>query len=77
MLQVELDSLSLTTAIGDETAFTDVVAEVQGQQLSSEIGIVDPSPDAMVIGIDINASVDGGSVIIGTADIDVTGIQLT
>jgi hypothetical protein len=30
----------------------------------------------MVTGIGINASVDVGSVIIGTADIDVTGIQL-
>jgi hypothetical protein len=39
-------------------------------------GEVDPSPDAIVTGIGMNVSLSTGSVIIGTATVDLTGIGL-
>ena len=40
-------------------------------------GEVDPSPDAIVTGIGMTCDLAVGTVIIGTANIDVTGIDLT
>jgi len=66
----------LNISQGEETAFTDVVAEPSGIGLTAEEGTVDPSPDATVVGIGLTASVALGSVIEADADVTITGIGL-
>jgi len=47
-----------------------------GQELTVEEGIVDPSPDATVIGIGLSASVAVGSLVEADANVSITGIAL-
>ena len=66
----------LNISQGEETAFTDVVAEPSGNGLTLAEGIVDPSPDATVVGIGLTASVAVGSVVEADANITTTGNAL-
>ena len=59
----------LNISQGEETAFTDVTPDITGQELTVEEGIVDPSPDATVVGIGLSASVAVGSVVQGDANV--------
>jgi len=73
----ELTGIQLSANLG--TAVLDAVSfiNVTGQQLTIEEGIVDPSPDATVVGIGLSAAVAIGSVVQGNANIDVTGISMS
>ena len=63
----------LNISQGEEFAFTNVVAEPSGTSLTIEEGIVDPSPDATVVGIGLTAGVALGSVIEADANVTITG----
>jgi hypothetical protein len=74
------DEWGATTTEWGGNAVTDVGiltnAAVTGQELTVEEGIVDPSPDATVVGIGLTASVAVGSVIEADANVTTTGNAL-
>ena len=74
---VDVTGISLSVNLGTSVITPNTIAQITGQSLNTQIGIVDPSPDAMVTGIGMTATVGVGSVVVATADIDVTGISLT
>ena len=69
-----------TTTEWGGSAVTEVgiltIASPTGIQLTAEEGIVDPSPDATVIGIGLTASVALGSVVEADANVTINGIGL-
>jgi len=73
----ELTGISLSANLG--TAVLDAVSfiDVTGEQLTIAEGIVDPSPDATVVGIGLSASVAVGTVVSAEANAYPTGQQLT
>ena len=73
---VDVTGQLLSATLNSVTAFTDVNIDITGQQLTSTLGNVDPSPDAIVVGIGMTASLAVGTVVIATADVNVTGQQL-
>jgi hypothetical protein len=50
--------------------------DLTGNGLTVEEGIVDPSPDATVVGIGLSASIAVGSVVEADANVSITGIAL-
>lgn len=52
------------------------IAAVTGNELTAAEGIVDPSPDATVVGVGLTAGVALGSVIEADANVTITGIDL-
>ena len=66
-------SANLGTAVLDAVSFIDVT----GNSLTIAEGIVDPSPDATVVGIGLSASVAVGTVVGGEANVYPTGQELT
>ena len=48
-----------------------------GIAMTADEGTVDPSPDATVTGIGFGMAVATGTVVIGTAETDITGIAMT
>ena len=67
----------LTLALDSVTPIANANIDITGEILTIEEGEVDPSPDATVTGIGMTCDLAVGTVIIGTADISVTGIDLT
>ena len=67
----------LTIAQGTVEAGINALVDLTGEILTITEGEVDPSPDATVTGIGMTCDLAVGTVIIGTADISVTGINLT
>ena len=63
----------LTAGIGSLTVTADANTDVTGESLSIAEGTVDPSPDATVTGIGISVALAVGTVVVGTADVPVTG----
>jgi hypothetical protein len=74
------DEWGATTTEWGGSSVTDVGiltnAAVTGIELTAEEGIVDPSPDATVLGIGLTAGVALGSVIEADANVTITGIGL-
>ena len=74
------DEWGATTTEWGGNSVTDVdiktFAEVTGNELTVEEGIVDPSPDAMVVGIGMTMTVSTGSVAKGDANVTTTGNAL-
>jgi hypothetical protein len=68
---------AMTIADGTAVLDANTFATVSGEAMTAEEGIVDPSPDASVTGIGMSATIGVGTVVVGTADIDVTGELLT
>ena len=64
-------------ALASVTAQANANIDITGEILTITEGEVDPSPDATVTGIGMTCDLAVGTVIIGTADISVTGIDLT
>jgi hypothetical protein len=77
LVDVSVTGISLSIDLGTSVITPNTIAQITGQSLNTQIGIVDPSPDAMVTGVGVTAAIGIGSVVIGTANVDVTGIQLT
>ena len=73
---VDVTGIQLTTSIGNEDAFTDVVVEVTGQSLSTAIGDVDAIAIYEVTGISLSANI-GSVTVQANADVNITGINLT
>ena len=66
----------LTLTLDSITIQANANIDLTGEILTIAEGEVDPSPDATVTGIGMNVSLSTGSVIIGTATVDLTGIGL-
>ncbi len=69
--------IQLSLTLDNVIATPNTLVDLTGTQLSLEEGIVDPSPDATVVGIGLSASLAVGSVIEANANIDVTGISMS
>ena len=67
----------LTLALDSVTPIANANIDITGEILTIEEGEVDPSPDATVTGIGMTCDLAVGTVIIGTANVDVTGTELT
>jgi len=67
----------LTLALDSVTSIANANIDITGEILTIEEGEVDPSPDATVTGIGMTCDLAVGTVIIGTANVDVTGTELT
>lgn len=67
----------LTLTLDSVTAQANADVSITGEILTVTEGEVDPSPDATVTGIGMTCDLAVGTVIIGTANVDVTGTQLT
>ena len=74
---VLLTGQELNAAEGTAVLDANTFAVVSGEAMTAEEGIVDPSPDASVTGIGMTATIGVGTVVVGTANIDVTGELLT
>jgi hypothetical protein len=68
--------IGLTANLGTVDAKPVTLVDLIGNELIVEEGIVDPSPDATVVGIGLTASIAVGSVIEANADVSITGIGL-
>jgi hypothetical protein len=68
--------IGLTANLGTVDAKPVTLVDLIGNELIVEEGIVDPSPDATVVGIGLSASIAVGSVIEANADVSITGIGL-
>jgi hypothetical protein len=68
--------IQINTSVGTVDAKPVTIAEPSGIELTVEEGIVDPSPDATVVGIGLTAGVALGSVIEADANVTITGIGL-
>jgi len=66
----------LNISQGDETITIDVSPVITGNTLNISEGEVDPSPDANVTGIGMTVALSVGTVVIGTANVGVTGQQI-
>ena len=67
----------LTLTLDSATAQANANIDITGEILTIAEGEVDPSPDATVTGIGMTCDLAVGTVIIGTANVDVTGTELT
>jgi hypothetical protein len=67
----------LILTLNSVTTQANADVDITGTNLIVEEGEVDPSPDATVTGIGMTCDLAIGTVIIGTANVDVTGTQLT
>jgi hypothetical protein len=79
---VQLNGISLTSSIGDETAFTDVVVDVTGSELTSTFASpsfsIQIDQDIFVLASEDQLDALVGSLsLTGNANIDVTGIELS
>ena len=74
---VSVTGQQLTLTLDSVTAQANADVIITGEILTIAEGEVDPSPDATVTGIGMTCDLAVGTVIIGTADISVTGIDLT
>jgi hypothetical protein len=77
VVDIDVTGIQSNIDLGTPIVTPNTIAQITGQSLNTQIGIVDPSPDAMVTGVGVTATASIGSVVIGTANVDVTGIQLT
>jgi hypothetical protein len=68
--------IGLTANLGTVDAKPVTLVDLIGNELIVEEGIVDPSPDATVVGIGLSASIAVGSVVEADANVSVTGIGL-
>jgi hypothetical protein len=75
-VQVDLTGIGLVANLGTVDAKPVTIASPAGIELIVEEGIVDPSPDATVVGIGLSASIAVGSVVEADADVSITGIGL-
>jgi hypothetical protein len=66
----------INTSLNSVTPLANANIDVTGQELNIAEGEVDPSPDATVTGIGMTIDLSLGTVIIGTAEVSVTGEQL-
>ena len=73
---LSLTGSQLNLSLGDETITATANVSISGQGLTAAEGIVDPSPDATVVGIGLTAGVALGSVIEADANVTITGIGL-
>jgi hypothetical protein len=73
---VSVTGQELTLTLDSVTVLANADVDITGEILTITEGEVDPSPDAIVTGIGMNVSLSTGSVIIGTATVDLTGIGL-
>ena len=74
---VSVTGQELNLTLDNVTSIIDVNIDINGEQLNVAEGTVDPSPDAIVTGIGMTCDLAVGTVIIGTANVDVTGTDLT
>jgi hypothetical protein len=74
--QVDVTGIGLIANLGTVDAKPVTIASPAGIGLTVEEGIVDPSPDATVVGIGLSASIAVGSVVEADADVSITGIAL-
>jgi hypothetical protein len=72
----EPTGIQLNANLGSVVADAVTIASPTGNELKIAEGIVDPSPDAMVTGIGMTVGVGLGSIVSGTAEVDLTGNQL-
>ena len=72
----EPTGIQLNANLGSVVADAVTIASPTGNELTIAEGIVDPSPDAMVTGIGMTVGVGLGSIVSGTAEVDLTGNQL-
>jgi len=68
--------IQINASVGTVDAKPVTIAEPSGIGLTVEEGIVDPSPDATVVGIGLSASVAVGTVVQGEANVTTTGNQV-
>lgn len=64
---------ALTSSLGEETITGDANVDLTGIPMTAAEGIVDPSPDATVVGIGMTASLAVGTVVVGEANVTVLG----
>ena len=64
---------ALTSSLGEETITADANVDLTGIPMTAAEGIIDPSPDATVVGIGMTASLAVGTVIAGEANVTVIG----
>jgi len=80
---VQLNGIELTSSIGEETAFTDVVVNVTGSELTSTFAnpsfSIQIDQDIFVLASEDQLDAEIGSIsdVTGAATVDVTGIELT
>jgi len=72
----ETTGIGLTANLGTVVADPVTIASPTGIELTAAEGIVDPSPDATVVGIGLTAGVALGSVVEADANVTITGIGL-
>ena len=72
-VQVDLTGIALSANLGSLAITGTANVDVTGEAMTAAEGIVDPSPDAEVTGIGFNASLAVGTVVIGEANVTVTG----
>lgn len=70
---VPVTGQALTSSLGEETITADANVDLTGIPMTAAEGIVDPSPDATVVGIGMTASLAVGTVIVGEANVTVLG----
>jgi len=68
--------IQINASVGTVDAKPVTIAEPSGIGLTVEEGIVDPSPDATVVGIGLTAGVALGSLVEADANVSITGIAL-
>jgi len=74
---VSVTGQELNLTLNNVTPIANANIDITGEILTIEEGEVDPSPDATVTGIGMTCDLAVGTVIIGTANVDVTGTELT
>jgi hypothetical protein len=80
---VQLNGISLTSSIGDETAFTDVAVDVTGSELTTTFAnpsfSIQIDQDIFVLASEDQLDAFVGTIadVTGTATVDITGIELT
>ena len=73
---VSVTGQQLNLTLNSVTLLIDVNVDLTGQQLNVAEGEIDPSPDAIVTGIEMTVALAVGTVVIGTGNVTLTGEQL-
>ena len=74
--QIDVTGISLSVTLDGVVATPNTLVDLTGNNLVIEEGVVDPSPDAMVVGIGLSTSLSLGSVVEADANIILSGSDL-
>ena len=74
--QIDVTGISLSVTLDGVVAIPNTLVDLTGNNLVIEEGVVDPSPDAMVVGIGLSTSLSLGTVVEADANVTISGSDL-